>query len=426
MCKQESKLNRRHQGGVIVILLGLAIVMLIGFAGLAIDLGRFFAIKTEIQNAVDACALSAASQLRPGQNNNQALIKAVAYGRVFSTGGTGSFTDIQNRGNFQSAVIDITDITFSRTLTFPDAGVTFDTAKYVRCAYPLAGIPVLFMKVQDSSQLTATVSASAVATLGPSSSVCGIPVGLCKKAGGTSANNYGYAVGEWDTVLSDGNTTMSPGWRGWITYPNGVNGAKGIKDLLSFNGQCNLTTGGGNVVAPGDKSAAEAPWNSRFGLYENPVTSDKSAPDFSGFAYSNLTGGNWPAGFNAWSGTHPSDPTSFPNFQTARSQHKIFNTPTMPPGFDASKYTLLNSAQHIALGKNRRIAVAPVLDCSTGNVTIIDFACILMLNPIALPPKNPGDNAVVEFLGLSTAIGSVCSSGGGPGTAGAPVPVLAQ
>ena len=49
-----------------------------------------------------ACALAASSQLRPGQNNPNALTRAIAYGRVFTTGGVsenpleGNIAAIQN------------------------------------------------------------------------------------------------------------------------------------------------------------------------------------------------------------------------------------------------------------------------------------------------------------------------------------------
>ncbi len=265
MCRQGSIPNIHRQCGAVMILLGLAIAMLIGFAGLAIDLGRFFVIKTELQNAVDACALSAASQLRPGQNNNQALIKAVAYGRVFSTGGTTSIDAIKNRANFQSTVTDITDITFSRTQTFPDAGVTFNNAAYVKCSYPLTGLPVYFMRVLDSTQQTATVSAFAVAKQGPSASVCAIPVGICSVGGGTPANNYGLTVGNWYAVKSGASTS---GWFGWIDFTPPGGGASEAADLFTGSGQCALQAGT-NVAQQGNIASLAVAWNSRFGWYKS-------------------------------------------------------------------------------------------------------------------------------------------------------------
>jgi len=48
------------QRGAVAIITGLAMVVLVGFAGLALDGGRLYLTKTELQNAADACALAAA------------------------------------------------------------------------------------------------------------------------------------------------------------------------------------------------------------------------------------------------------------------------------------------------------------------------------------------------------------------------------
>src|SRR5437867_791430 len=154
--------RRQRQRGAIAIMFGLTLAVLIGFAGLAIDLGRFFVIKTELQNDMDACALAAASQLRPGQNNPNALTKAVAYGRVFSTGGVddvatapleGNIAAIKNLANFQSVVVNIQseNITFSDTLggTYKTiaGGANYNTAAFAKCTFPMTGLPIFFMKV---------------------------------------------------------------------------------------------------------------------------------------------------------------------------------------------------------------------------------------------------------------------------------------
>ena len=152
-------MKRRHFGkagsaqrGAVALVLGLTLAVLIGFAGLALDLGRFFVNKSELQNAMDACALAAATQLRPGLDNPLALTQAVAYGRVFATGGTGNIEAIKNRINFQSQTVDpdLLQITFAEALdgTYLDSSAAnYNTAKYARCTYALSGLPVLFMRV---------------------------------------------------------------------------------------------------------------------------------------------------------------------------------------------------------------------------------------------------------------------------------------
>jgi Flp pilus assembly protein TadG len=55
--------GRRKERGAIAILVGLALVALIGFVGLALDLGKLYVVKSELQNSADSCALAAARDL---------------------------------------------------------------------------------------------------------------------------------------------------------------------------------------------------------------------------------------------------------------------------------------------------------------------------------------------------------------------------
>ena len=52
-----------NQRGAVAVLVALMLVVLIGAAGIVLDLGRLFVAKTELQNAADACALAAAREL---------------------------------------------------------------------------------------------------------------------------------------------------------------------------------------------------------------------------------------------------------------------------------------------------------------------------------------------------------------------------
>jgi Flp pilus assembly protein TadG len=92
---------------------------MIGFLGLVIDVGRLFVTKTELQSALDACALAAAAELRPGVSppDTQAVNRAVSAALT---------TANRNKVVFQanSAAISAADIYFSdrlsnNTTTFP-------------------------------------------------------------------------------------------------------------------------------------------------------------------------------------------------------------------------------------------------------------------------------------------------------------------
>ena len=421
--QQQQQPGQSHrQRGAVAIIFGLTLAVLIGFAGLAIDLGRFFVIKSELQNAMDACALAAASQLRPGQNNATALTRAIAYGRVFSTGGTDSIGAIQNRANFQSTVIDVQpeQITFADTLPGPyqTAGASnFNTAAFARCSFPMAGLPIFFMRVLNPLLTTQTVSGMAVATLAPSASACAIPLAACKAPGGTAANNFGLTVGQWLTLPPTNGSAFGTGNFGWIDFtpPNG--GAPELRNLLLGQGQCTMAVGN-QVGNPGNIASLDVAWNSRFGVYRsgpgNPQR-ETAAPDVTGFGYTTTT---WPSGSNAYNGAG-----SF-NYQNAASNNRPYQE-TPPPSYSA-----LSTSEHITFGASRRLVVTPVVDCSVwgtrgtpgnANPPVEGWACVLMLSPLG-----SSDDPAIEFRGLSTAAGSPCSTNGEPGTFGPLVPQLVQ
>jgi Flp pilus assembly protein TadG len=407
----------QRQHGAVAIMFGLSLVVLIGFAGLAIDLGRFFVIKTELQNAMDACALSAASQLRPGLNKPEALTRAVAYGRVFTTGGAA----VQNKANFQSVLVNIQSdqITFSQTLggTYQGiaGGANYNTAAYVKCTYPMTDLPIFFMKVLNPLLTTQTVSAMAAATLAPSSSVCAIPVAVCKAPGSSAATNYGLHIGQWLTVPSGPGSPYGTGNFGWIDFSPPGGGANELANLLTGPGQCSMQIGQ-QVGEPGLISSLDVAWNSRFGLYKNGAGNPQvaTAPmDVTGYAYNATT---WPEGSNAYYGTSVTGATNYEDASAAYLPYQL--TPPNP-------YQKSTTAQH-SVGGYRREAVAPVVDCSVWNAgganpAVDDWACVLMLNPLL-----NGTNPSLEYLGLSTKAGSPCATNGEPGTFGPLVPQLVQ
>ncbi|MES9899100.1 MAG: Tad domain-containing protein [Sedimenticola sp.] len=68
---------KSKQQGVILVMSAIFIVLLIGIGSFAIDLGRLFTLRTQLQNAVDAAALAAAMEL-DGQADAQSRAMARA------------------------------------------------------------------------------------------------------------------------------------------------------------------------------------------------------------------------------------------------------------------------------------------------------------------------------------------------------------
>ena len=67
----------RKESGAVAVIVALSLVALTGFVGLALDLGKLFVAKTELQNSADACALAAARELT-GANTNQLVLAEAA------------------------------------------------------------------------------------------------------------------------------------------------------------------------------------------------------------------------------------------------------------------------------------------------------------------------------------------------------------
>lgn len=416
-------MRSRCQRGAVAITLGLTLVVLIGFAGLAIDLGRFFVIKAELQNAMDACALSAASQLKPGANDTNALIRATAYGKVFFK--TDVNNAVKNQVNFQSMVPnpDILEITFASSNAGPFDVTDSNTAKYVKCRYPLTDLPIYFMQVLNPLLSTQTVSAMAVAKRELPFASC-IPVAACT-AGGNATNNFGYTVGDWLTA-TDG-TQYGTGHFGWIDFAPPAGGSSELKAILAGSMQCDISQIGFEVNGQGNQDTLQEAWNSRFGWYKkgggySPL---EAPPDKTGFAYSNLNedgsegGGNWPSGFNAYSGS--STVPGQPKFGGIGGAQEIFKPyqETIPVGIKTNQYNLpLQETQLDELGRtNRRVASVPVVDCniwktppSNQNTTVLGWACVLMLNPME-GGSAASNTAKLEFLGLASDANSPCSGG---------------
>ena len=428
MKQRASPSSRRHQRGAVTIVFGLMLVVLIGFAGLALDLGRLFVIKTELQNAMDACALSAASQLRPGFNTTADLTRAVAYGRVFSNGGllgpgwtADQAASIKNYVNFQSTPVNITSehISFSATLnggyhTVGAANVRDD--KYAQCNFPLAGLPVYFMQVLNLLPLVApianTQTVSAMAVAKGRGQICNvIPVGICPSPT--------IHEGDW-LELGDGSGGPARGWFRWVKF-NGESGANVVRDHLLNAGHCEIPTSL-VVEQSGNMDSAQKAWNTRFGIYQASFDISTAPPDKTGYAFFNhsalpVAKRNWNVPDNNLPNVPATSPPysarALPAYKTAETSPNFWNYTDSFTALTAHQSTdpdILNgkpglathgsSGTHNTLGLlNRRLVVVPTMtNCSGGAAIGTGFACALMLNPFGKVGSND-INGKIEYLG---------------------------
>ncbi|SNX60121.1 Putative Flp pilus-assembly TadE/G-like [Nitrosomonas ureae] len=414
--KRRQNLNIRKQQGVVAIMMVLSLAALIGFVGLALDLGKLFVTKSELQNSADACALAAARELTGASTNQLTLAEAA-----------GIAAGISNNVQFQNnpVTVNADDVTFSDTLNgaylTKDAVANALTMRFARCTVQRTGIVNWFMQVLGAGDQQ--VNATAVASLVPGQTTCAVPAGVCQ------ADVAAAAPGTWLQGVLGPKGDLTGGFK-WIDYSPPGGGASELSDLLTGTGACNLPAVGSIVGQGGVISSLSKAWNSRFGIYRNPVEDSPGQPGFAvpdktGFAYTEVT---WPSKFNAFSdfATHRGSPPA------AYQGDGVTGLKAQVGGAITVDRTFLQ--QH---GADRRLATVAVVDCDVldaGGPTapVLSWACILMLHPINSNSGGSGtgaDRMYVEYLGQSNDPLSPCASSGtvgGPGSVGPLVPALVQ
>lgn len=423
----EERTSQHGQRGAVAIIVALSLAVLVGFAGLALDLGRLYVNKTELQSAADACALAAAAQLTcdlsAGPCPSAFLLNAE---------NAGIFAGSQNKKDFQAGTITIaaSDVRFYSALA-PNsayrsraAGAAPDS-KFAMCIARANGIVPWFMGVLGIG--ASNVNATAVATLAPGQAFCNAaPMGVCTQS--TSGPDYGYTVGQWiASAFTSGNGANSndnlTGNFRWVDFTPNAGGNNEIRDQLASTAQvCGIKVGD-NIQQPGQQQGAKSAYNTRFGIYPNGAnayTPATAPPDFTGYAYPNKAPGNPVIGIGT---------SAFNNFQTKQTTHTPFTSNEYGVNGAGGNFNgnPISSAQHQAYGQNRRVVAVPFIDCNAGNtVPIKGMACVLMLNPMS---NGANGTIYLEYRGSATAASSPCASFGLPGGSsgnGPFVPTLVQ
>ena len=408
----------QRQQGIFMVVVALAILVIMGFVGLAIDIGRVLVVRGELQNAADACALAASLELNGGQNATQRASLA------------GRYTASKNFKDFQSGVVTISaaDVTFSPTLTgtYLAAGNGASSAsRFVRCVARQTGLRHYFLSVLglNSSDLAVT----ALGTVQPAQSTCALPMGIC---GSSLTAPYGLQVGRRYGVTA--NTGATNFFR-WVNFSSSLSPSNSdlANAFAAFGGVCELSTSTTPARCLGNKSGEVADltdsWNGRFGMFKtsvaNTITSTKpppTTPDLTGYSSwtdASSTGGLFSTYKSAWapnrlafdSSTATASGLSFNDYGWSQSWHQQYGS------------------------SGRRLAPLAIVDCNntagtcSGSSKLMGWACVLMLTPTK--GASPKSEYWIEYLGDASDPSSPCRTAGVPGgtsTNGPLVPVLVQ
>lgn len=408
----------KSQRGAVAVAFILFSVLLLGFVAFAMDVGRLYVGKAELQNAADSCALAAAGALT-GANLNQ-LQAAEAYGMT-----TGS----RNLSGMQEAPASIgaADVTFAQTLNgaYRTRGeiASADVLKmaYVRCVATETGIPPIMIQVLNllpgQSVGATTLRASAVASLEPSMSNCALPLAICQ------SDIQGKPAGTWIQGVFENSQNIRGAFK-WVQF-SGKESNKQFEDMMTGPGMCDLNKYDRVSSGPGGRESLNTAWNSRFGIYKNGAGNPgpgTALPDATGWIYDpDYSPAQLPA--------HGQAKDAYDEFITRRSQavkHQIEPDQYRFPSGGGYKWTADGNFNH---NNNRRLVTGPVVNCNdlarNGTADIIDWACYLMLKPAL---KN-GATVWIEYRGPAGDPSSGCVTSGAPagGSGNGPkVPALVQ
>lgn len=416
----------KRQRGAVAVLVGLLFVfVLIGVAGIVLDLGRLFVSKTELQNAADACALAAARELNVPSRTLAVLTRAENAGITVGN---------RHRSDFQNVPVlfeSDQDVTFSETLTgaYVTKGAASPNVRYARCTRRIAGYFQWFPQLLwlgGTTTVQSPVGATAVATLQGGATACAIPLAMCSQAApspctvpGGTLDRFGLCIGQWYSGALGAHNAITGNFN-WVDFTPHGGGVGEIEDALAGPGVCDVDTSRAVEHAePGNMTALREGWNSRFGLYRpggGHLDADSAIPDFTGHAYGPT---NW-----------PQSQLAYPDYLTKQTSYAPYPGDGVT-GLDTRnpRFNPISRAEH-ALGGDRRVVSMPIVNCATWGsghaATVSGWACALMVQTW---PESPTGVLKLEYLGEVGVAGVPCATygqSGGPGGFGPRVPTLVQ
>ena len=444
----------KDEGGATLVYVSLIVAVLVGITGLALDSGRAFTLKQELQKAADAAALAGAWQLDGTVAGSvQADLAARATPVVVNNqkfGATPGTPITIASTNFWSAVPADDDVALTA------AAPPYD---YIQVTTSIETQNTALARI-FGAPATLNMTATAVARKGQA--LCSTtPLWMCLP------DPDNFTIGNWlgKQVVSkagpSGNATnWGPGNWGLLDAPNG----QGVNSLVPYIASENglpICVGAGNVnTAPGAKTPVFAAFNVRFDMFEgqasgfrnqvgyspaenvvkgmvpqngdctkkyNDTALQTRMPQDANFS-GNFGDGQWDCA-TYWATNHPNGPgapngcgavgsTSISRYETYFEEISGGNIPnTLAQGGDNGNPTCVQSpnapkptptlpSQKFT---DRRILTVAGVDCTnntingnTPNVPVMLYLAMFMTEPV---DGNQGD-LLMEFAGSSEAGGS--------------------
>lgn len=249
----------KNEDGATLIYVSAIILALVGAAGLALDSGRLFTLRHEVQKAADAAALAGAWQLDGTQAGS---VRADAAARTAPVA-----PNDHKLGNSPGAVA-IASSTFWRAIpNSDDAPLTLAAPPYDYIEVTTSAVAqnTMLMRVMGAAATT-TITARAVARKGQARCQQ-TPLFMCLP-GGASFDPAAW-IGHQVLMRAGGGNNWTNGNWGLLDTPSGSQSTGALASMIAgVNGlpQC-ITTG--ISTKPGNVASLAPAFNVRFDIYEN-------------------------------------------------------------------------------------------------------------------------------------------------------------
>ncbi|MDP3816038.1 TadE/TadG family type IV pilus assembly protein [Pseudomonas sp.] len=277
-----------RQRGAVIVLIVIALVAMLLMSALALDGGHMLLNKTRLQNAVDAAALSGAKTLSKvlDSGNASSLTRDAVLNTLTLNANASGNGELAEAVDGNIAGFTVVELAASVYGPFSYPGPL--NSRYVRVtvpSYPLAGFFWNFAQAFGDGNLGAK-QVAAIATAGPSpTSPCDIvPMMVCGDPNQYDPENgmfWGYQFGDLEVLKSAaGNEpAIGPGNFQLIRLGDDAGAADIRAALCGGTNQCN-TVGEEVETEPGNQVGAVAQGlNTRFGVYNGPVSAQACPPD---------------------------------------------------------------------------------------------------------------------------------------------------
>ncbi|MGF6458172.1 TadE/TadG family type IV pilus assembly protein [Pseudomonas frederiksbergensis] len=276
----------RRQEGSVSVLMVIALAAMVMMAALALDGGHMLLNKTRLQNAVDAAALSGAKTLSQvmGGINSASATQAAALNTLAQNANAAGNNELSTAvagspGTF--AVVELSSSVYG-PFSFPGPA----DAKYVRVSVPnysLTGFFWSFVQTFGTGGL-GNKRVAAIATAGPSpTSPCDLaPLMICGDATQYDPDAgmfWGFQFGDLQVLKSAAGNSSAIGPGNFQLLDFGSGGST-VRDDLAGGGSVCRNVGENVQTAPGNKvGPASQGLNTRFGIYNGPVSASDYPPD---------------------------------------------------------------------------------------------------------------------------------------------------